>query len=262
MQRKEKGFLYLDTHAGRGGYELALQSTSPSGKERVPEWPTGIGKLWREGELPAAIDDYLSLVRRFNERKGGPAGTLQYYPGSPWLAKLSLRPQDRMALFELRADDSEALEMEFAREKGVKVHMMDGYSGLKAQLPPPERRALVFVDPPFESKGEFGHIERGVTEALRRIPDAVIAIWYPMTSRSGADFFYRRIEALKTPVIAVELASKKKSMAVTTKECGVLIMNPPWGFSNEMTLYLDVLARALSPLHELALRWEWLVADE
>ncbi|MEJ1973357.1 MAG: 23S rRNA (adenine(2030)-N(6))-methyltransferase RlmJ [Lacunisphaera sp.] len=184
MQRKEKGFLYLDTHAGRGGYDLTMPSVLPDGRTREPEHPAGIGRLWDVDGLPAAVNDYLDLVKRFNERRGATGAELQFYPGSPWIVKMLLRPQDRMTLCEFRPDDAEALDFEFAREAGVKVLAMDGYTGLKAQLPPAEKRALVLIDPPFESKGEFADIERGVTEALRRLPGAVCAIWYPITERA------------------------------------------------------------------------------
>ena len=152
MQRKAKGFSYLDTHAGRGGYDLSVPSVLPDGKSREPEHPAGIGRLWGATGLPSALDDYLALVRRFNDRNGSVGEELKFYPGSPWLAKLLLRPQDRMALCELRPDDAEALDFEFARESRVTVRAMDGYTGLKALLPPPEKRALVLIDPPFETK--------------------------------------------------------------------------------------------------------------
>ena len=122
----------------------------------------GIGRLWNApaGKLDI-IDDYLALVRRYNDRQGATGPELKFYPGSPWVAKLALRTQDRMALFELREDDAEALDFDFAREARVKVQAIDGYTGLKAVLPPPEKRALVLIDPPFESKNEFADILAG-----------------------------------------------------------------------------------------------------
>jgi 23S rRNA (adenine2030-N6)-methyltransferase len=106
MQRKDKGFLYLDTHAGRGAYDLSLPSVLPDGRERAPEHPDGIGRLWQASDLPEGITAYLGLIRRFNERRGATGEELSYYPGSPWIAKLLMRPQDRMTLCELREDDA------------------------------------------------------------------------------------------------------------------------------------------------------------
>src|SRR4051812_5411000 len=213
MQRKEKGFLYLDTHAGRGGYDLAMPSVLPDGRTREAEYPAGIGRFWGATGLPAAVGDYLELVKRFNERRGGEA-ELRFYPGSPWIAKLLLRPQDRMALCELRPDDAEALDFDFARESKVTVQAIDGYTGLKAMLPPPEKRALVLIDPPFESKAEFTGVLRGLDEALRRMPGVVCAVWYPLTERARVDEFHYAVRAMAVPTFAAELSIAGEASAL------------------------------------------------
>lgn len=245
MQRKEKGFLYLDTHAGRGGYDLTMPSVLPDGRTREPEHPAGIGRLWDVDGLPAAVNDYLDLVKRFNERRGATGAELQFYPGSPWIVKMLLRPQDRMTLCEFRPDDAEALDFEFAREAGVKVLAMDGYTGLKAQLPPAEKRALVLIDPPFESKGEFADIERGVTEALRRLPGAVCAIWYPITERAPTAGLRQTLVELGTPALYAELAIAGESSELRMKGCGLLVLNPPWRIDEEFRAVLPVLTERL-----------------
>lgn len=262
MQRKEKGFLYLDTHAGRGGYDLSMPSVRPDGREREPEHPAGIGRLAVAAELPAAIGDYLALVHRFNERKGGTADTLQFYPGSPWLARLLLRPQDRMVLCELRADDAEALDFDFAREKGVKVLALDGYTGLKAQLPPPEKRALVLIDPPFESRDEFADIERGVVAALRRLPSAVIAIWYPITERARTEEFQRALQALAVPALFAELTIAGDGSQLRMKGCGLLVLNPPWQIEGEIKAVLPTLTDKLRVDDGARATCAWLVPEK
>jgi len=245
MQRKEKGFLYLDTHAGRGGYDLTMPSVLPDGRTREPEHPAGIGRLWGVEGLPPAIGEYLGLVQRFNERRGATGTELHFYPGSPWIAKLALRPQDRMALCELREEDAEALDFDFAREAGVKVLPMDGYTGLKAQLPPPEKRALVLIDPPFESKREFGDIAQGVADALRRLPGAVCAIWYPITERAPTVGLRQTVVELGVPALYAELAIAGESSELRMKGCGLLVLNPPWQIDREFRAVLPVLAERL-----------------
>ncbi len=262
MQRKEKGFLYLDTHAGRGGYDLTMPSVLPDGREREPEHPAGIGRLWTAAGLPAAVNDYLALVRRFNERKGGPGDVLQYYTGSPWLARLLMRPQDRMVLCELREDDAEALDFEFAREKGVRVLPLDGYTGLKAQLPPLEKRALVLIDPPFENKGEFADIERGVAEALRRLPAAVIAIWYPITERARTDAFRESLKNLAVPALFAELNIAGDSSQLRMKGSGLLVLNPPWQIEQEFRSVLPALLERLRVDAGAGATCAWLVPEK
>jgi 23S rRNA (adenine2030-N6)-methyltransferase len=262
MQRKEKGFLYLDTHAGRGGYDLEVPSVLPDGRTREPEHPAGIGRLWGAAGLPAALQDYLGLVRRFNDRRGEEGSELKFYPGSPWIAKLLLRPQDRMGLCELRPDDAEALDFDFAREAGVKVLMMDGYTGLKAQLPPPEKRALVLIDPPFETKTEFAHIQRGLADALRRLPGAVCAVWYPITERARTEDFHRALLELAVPTLFAELAIAGEDSLLKMKGCGLLILNPPWQIDREIRAVLPVLVEKLRVEAGARAACDWLVPEK
>lgn len=262
MQRKEKGFLYLDTHAGRGGYDLAVPSILPDGRTREPEHPGGIGRLWDAADLPETLNDYLALVRRFNERRGQVSGELKFYPGSPWMAKLLLRPQDRMVLCEMRPDDAEALDFDFARETGVKVLTMDGYTGLKAHLPPPEKRALVLIDPPFESKGEFADIQHGVAAALRRLPGAVCAVWYPLTERARTEDFHRALPDLGVPALFAELAIAGDHSLLRMKGCGLLILNPPWQIEREIRALLPVLVERLRVEPGAGAVCDWLVPEK
>ncbi len=263
MQRKEKGFLYLDTHAGRGGYDLSLPSVLPEGRSREPEYPAGIGRLWGAPDLPPMMNDYLALVRRFNDRHGATGPELKFYPGSPWIARLLLRPQDRMALCELRPDDAEALDFEFARESRVTVQALDGYTGLKAMLPPPEKRALVLIDPSFEGKGEFADILRGLGEALRRLPGAVIAVWYPITERARVDEFHQGLLGLSLPpAFYAELNIAGDGTQLRMKGCGLLVINPPWKIDGEIRGVLPALVERLGAGPGAGAQCAWLVPEK
>ena len=262
MQRKEKGFLYLDTHAGRGGYDLSIPSVLPDGRSREPEHPAGIGRLWGATGLPPALNDYLTLVRRFNDRNGATGDELKFYPGSPWIARLLLRPQDRLALCELRPDDAEALDFEFAREPRVKVEVIDGYTGLKALLPPPEKRALVLIDPPFETKKEFPAIARGLRDALKRLPGAVIAVWYPITERARTDEFHHALLELATPTLFAELNIAGPESLLKMRGCGLLILNPPWQIDREIRAVLPVLRERLQAEAGAGAACDWLVPEK
>lgn len=264
LQRKEKGFLYLDTHAGRGGYDLSIAPVLPDGRERAPEWPAGIGRLWGRRVGSPAVEEFLALLRRHHEQKGvavNPEAPV-LYPGSPWIARLLTRPQDRIALCELREDDAEALDFEFRGAGGVSVHRMDGYLALKAMLPPPERRALVLIDPPFESKGEFGAVLGGLREALRRFPGGTYAVWYPVTERARADEFHREVAALAVPALFAELSVAGDSSAVRMKGCGLVVLNPPWRIEEEIRLLLTPLVDALRVDAGASARWGWLVPEK
>ena len=262
MQRKEKGFLYLDTHAGRGGYDLTVPAVLPDGRSREPEHPAGIGRLWDATDLPSALKDFVALVRRFHDRNGATGPELKFYPGSPWIAKLLLRPQDRMALCELREDDAEALDFEFARESRVTVQVIDGYTGLKALLPPPEKRALVLIDPPFESKKEFTDIARGLKDALKRLPGAVGAVWYPITERARTAEFHHALIELAVPTLFAELTIAGEASELRMRGCGLLILNPPWQIDQEIRAVLPALRERLKVDSGALTACGWLVPEK
>lgn len=259
MQRKEKGFLYLDTHAGRGSYDLGEALLLPGGRSREPEWPDGVGRVWDRKTGPVA--EYAALARDFNRARGGSDAEPHYLPGSPWIAALVARPQDRLALCELRPEDAEALELAFARDQRVKVHAMDGYTALKAMLPPPEKRALVLIDPPFEDQGEFGAIGRGLREAIRRFPSGVYAVWYPITDRARAEDFLRGVEEWSLPALVAELRIAADAAAVRMKGCGLLVLNPPWKLADEMAASLPALRETLAVDAGASARSWWLVPE-
>lgn len=263
LQKKEKGFLYLDTHAGRGSYDLAAAAQGDS-LARKPEWPDGIGRLWnaREG-VPGVILDYLALVREFDRRQGNAGELPRFYPGSPWLARLLARPQDRIALCERQPDESAALRDAFALSPRTTVQAMDGYVGLRALLPPAERRALVLIDPPFEAQDEFAQIGAALGEGLRRFPSGVFAIWYPLTERARVDAFFAEIFALKPPsALAAELAIAGDQALLKMKGCGLVIINPPWGFAVAAQGMLAFLAETLAQAPGARGKVSWLVPEQ
>ena len=264
MQRKEKGFLYLDTHAGRGGYDLEETTLLPDGRERAPEWPAGIGRLWATDGLPAGLTDLVAAVQAYGAHKGAAAGAEpRHYPGSPWLVVQRLRPQDRAALCELRAEDAEALEIEVRAGRRIAVHAMDGYTALKAMLPPPEKRALVLIDPPFEAQTEFADIARALTAALRRFPGGTYAIWYPITERARSDRFIEGLAALPEvpPTLCAELQIAGDASQVRMKGCGLLVLNPPWKIDEEFRAMMPALAERLGLDAGAGTRVSWPVPE-
>jgi 23S rRNA (adenine2030-N6)-methyltransferase len=259
MQQKEKGFLYLDTHAGRGAYDLAAHQRGP---KRDPEWPAGIGRLWNSQGLPPALEDYLALVREFDKRGGGDGAQPRFYPGSPWIATMVRRPQDRLAFWEQQPGEVRHLRADFERRRGTAVEAGDGYGSLRAALPPMERRALVLIDPPFEDQGEYEAILVALTEGMRRFPSGVYAIWYPVTERAQAEAFQRRLRLrLGQPTLGMELAVTADPQ-VRMKGCGLAVVNPPWGFVDEVKTVLPVLAKILAIDAGATSRSEWLVPEK
>lgn len=257
LQAKEKGLLYLDTHAGRGGYDLAAAATGTT-LAREPEWPHGLGRLLDRADLPPELADYLAAVRafdlatrtRFESSDDGesrsPGTGVRFYPGSPWLAAARLRPQDRAVLCERQPGEAAELAGEFAGRRRVSVQTMDGYTAVRAALPPPERRALVLIDPPFETGDEWTSILGALEAGLARLPGGTFAVWYPLTARARVDVFYRQLLGFRDlpPCYTVELLVGGEDAGLKLWGCGLLVLNPPWGSAHP----LDALARWLAPV--------------
>lgn len=261
MQRKPKGFLYLDTHSGRGGYDLSVAAQGDT-LTRKPEWPEGIGRLWHKDDLPAPLKDYVATVREYDLRLGNTETEPRFYPGSPALVGAKLREQDRMALCERHPEECSILKTVMARTPRCVVHEMDGYTAMRAMLPPPERRALVLIDPPFESEREFADITRAVDEGLRRSPDAVIAIWYPLTKRARVDAFSAALMELNLPpTMVAELEVAGEDSALKMRGCGLVIINPPWQFEATIKPGLAALADLLAQERGARANLLWLVPE-
>jgi 23S rRNA (adenine2030-N6)-methyltransferase len=261
MQRKTKGFLYLDTHAGRGAYDLAAAAQGEA-LARQPEWPAGIGRLWSAPDLPAMVADYVAVVRDFDRRRSNREATPRYYPGSPALVAAVAREQDRLALCELHPAECTALASELSFARRTVVQQMDGYIAPRALLPPPERRALVLIDPPFETQDEFARIATALHEGLLRLPGGVFAVWYPLTERARVEAFAGRLHALRLPPTAVfELAVAGEAAALKMRGCGLVVVNPPWQFEREVMPSLQVLAPLLAQGPGSAAHCHWLVPE-
>ena len=262
LQKKEKGFLYLDTHAGRGSYDLTVAEKGDT-LVRQPEYPNGIGRLWNRPDLPESLAGYVELVKKFDAERGGGGGTPRFYPGSPWIARLLARPQDRLALCEKHPEEFELLDIGLSREQKVSIQERDGYGALRAMLPPPEKRALVLMDPPFEAADEFARMVTAVEEGLQRLPSGVLALWYPLTERARVDTFFHGLMGLKLPpTLMLELEIVGVRSLAKLKGCGLVVINPPWQFDREAGPMLDWMAEALAQETGAGARCTWLVPEQ
>ena len=213
MQKKPAGVFVLDSHAGIGRYDLSGPEASRTG-----EWQRGIARLI---DPPLELAEYVGLVN-----------VLGLYPGSPWLLRARLRPQDRMACCELHPEDHAVLRRLFARDEQVAVHLRDAWEAIGALLPPKsEKRALVLIDPPFEATDEFDQLARAIRLANQRMPNAVIAAWYPIKHRAPPRGFHQAIkDAGIRDVLTSELWLREPLDASRLNGCGLLVVNPPYGF--------------------------------
>jgi 23S rRNA (adenine2030-N6)-methyltransferase len=252
LAARDKPFCYIETHAGAGRYDLDSEPARKGG-----EWREGIGRLW-DGDVPAGLADYLAQVRAAN----GNESRLRYYPGSPRIARGLLRTQDRIVLCECVDDEAARLRAEFAADDRVGVRTGDGYAALKGLLPPPERRGLVFIDPPYERESEFTQALAALRAAHARWPSGVYALWYPIKERAALARFEREVVASgMRRILLASLNAFPADSGFRLNGSGVLIVNPPWRIDEELRRLCPALADRLGRSPDSAWRVDWLVPE-
>lgn len=250
---KEAPFRVIDTHAGVGRYDLSSDEASRTG-----EWRAGIGRLIERpptGEAGELLAPYLDLVREENSRR-----EIKTYPGSPAIAQALCRAQDWMIFCELHPDDYAALQSNTGRDKRAKAVEIDGWTALKAYLPPKERRGLVLIDPAFEEPNEFERLASGLAEAHRRWGTGIYLQWYPVKNADTVRAFEKRMAALQIPkILRAELSiGTQPHRPDALHACGLAIVNPPWPLEAELKTLLPALSRSLALDGRGTYRLDWL----
>lgn len=258
LQRKPKGLLFLDTHAGRGSYDLSAAATGDR-LARAPEWPAGVGRLLDRLDAPPVVMDYLAVVRGLAAESAAAGQAGHDYPGSPALAAQVLRPADRAVLVEKHPEEFALLKTTMRGVPRVVLNDGDGYGAVRAFLPSPERRALVLIDPPYEAEGELKSVVNALEKGLERQPGGTFAVWYPLTVRAKAASLLPRVERLALPPTWVAELSimGEDEPGPRMRGCGMLVVNPPWRIDEEMEPAVrwlgDTLAQGAGARGEL--RW-------
>ena len=238
LKRKDKGFAYLETHAGRGAYELSHQSA---------EAVEGRGRFDQGVYQADELRDFATLITDFRSQRT----QTRAYPGSPAIAALQLRPQDRGVVSEIVPAEERMLIRELEYAPRIRVERADGFERLRAWLPPTERRGLIFIDPPYEeSRQDFERVTESIVDALQRFSTGVFAAWYPIKEerdvRAWLDGFAR---AVNHETIAGELWLYPRDSKVALNGSGMLIVNPPYQLEERMQIWLPELRSALDVGH-------------
>ncbi len=248
LKQKPKPLLYLDTHAGRGSYDLRAEDATRSGESRE-----GIARLAGRPVRSADLLRYLQATHA-----GGAAPT--HYPGSPLIALGALREGDRAVLVEQQPAEAQALQQATSRMRDVSIVCGDGYAALKTYLPPRENRGLVLIDPPYEADTEFADAERALRFGLSRWPNGVFALWYPIKAGAQSQRLNAALQASGLrKLLRLELTVRPADSPIGLNGSGLVIANPPWKFDGEMREALDELHAALEG--KGASRVDWLVGE-
>ncbi len=230
LRRKPAPFAVLDTHAGRGAYDLSAEEAARTG-----EAARGAGRLADVVDGP--LLPFVDALRA--------AGFPARYPGSPALVRAALRPGDRLVCCELHPEDHAALRTHFARDAQVAVHRRDAWEAIRALTPFPEKRGLVLIDPPFEREDEFTRLVGAIAELNRRFRAGIVAAWYPVKHRAPVRDFHDALRATGVrDMVAAEMWLREPTDPRRLNGSGLLVVNPPFGFeASAQAVLAELLAR-------------------
>ena len=252
LTQKEAALVVLDTHAGAGLYRLDGDYATTSAEANE-----GILRLQGAKDLCPALQDYMDMVKAFNT-----SATTKVYPGSPFIAQRLLGDRDKLKLFELHPTDCRSLSGNIAQLRAgrqVQVLLEDGFEGVKKFLPPPSRRALVLCDPSYELKTDYGRVADMVADSLKRFPQGVYAVWYPIIPRQEAHDLPKRLKTLANKAgkswlhAALTVKSSKITAAMREGEqkrpglpaSGMFLINPPYTLKDQLKVALPQMAELL-----------------
>ena len=260
LKKKDKAFRIIDLHAGIGVYDLNAEAAMRTG-----EWRQGIGRFYDDLGAPLAlpepaeelIEPWRTVVAAANGE-----GVLRAYPGSPEFARQLMRKSDRLMLNELHPADFSSLRERYGRDRSVALTELDAAIAIKAQLPPPERRGLVLIDPPYEREDERNRALKALRDGLERFGTGVFCLWYPITGDGLSDALVDGIRAIQPPKsLNVELVVRAVVQEGGLAGSGLIIVNTPWMLDEEVAILLPALRDRLAQAPEARTRMEWLRRD-
>jgi 23S rRNA (adenine2030-N6)-methyltransferase len=238
LKRKDKGFAYLETHAGRGAYDLPPQSAEASG---------GSGRFGAGTFRAPELRELAALLADFRAGRNQPRA----YPGSPLVAAHTLRSQDRGVLSEILPAEARLLERELEVNPRLRVERADGFERLRAWLPPTERRGLILIDPPYEeSSADFERVTAAIVDALQRFSTGVYAAWYPIKDERQVHTWHEAFaRAVSCETLVSEMWLYPRDSKVALNGSGMLIVNPPYQLAERMAVWLPELQAHLDTGH-------------
>ncbi len=254
MNNKDKPYHYIDTHAGAGIYNLASAAAQKTG-----EFLHGVHRVMQIDpqtlrHAPEAVQRYVAALNGLRAELGQGA-----YGGSPWWAETCVRDSEQLSLLELQPDICYALKKNMTRAN-VGVHNRDGYEGLMAMIPPQQKRGVVMIDPPYElERKDFPQLVDLLVKAHTKWSTGVFVLWYPIKDREMINRFEKKMlhSGIRRQLIC-ELCVWPDDIAAGLNGCGLLVINPPFGFADDADAILQWVfpyLRQHPTLGHAALRW-------
>lgn len=233
VTQKDKPLFYLETHSGRGKYDLSLPMAN-----KTAEFKNGVLPLWNNRDtLPEPFQPWLKVIKQYNDK------SLKIYPGSPLFALSSLREKDRIHFCELHPKEFEHLRALGRNYKKTRYFLEDGIRHMNASTPPLEKRGIIFIDPSFELKKEYQSIPDAIEQSYKKFSNGIYCLWYPiLKNRAHTALLNKLSPTAYADQLKVEFMLSDQSNGGMIG-CGMLILNPPYILKAQMEKVCQVLKR-------------------
>lgn len=230
IKKKDKGFIFIDSHAGAGKYLI-----SDPYMQKNKEYLQGIEKILQLKNDNIFLKKYLDLVKSINFNSD-----LKIYPGSCFLAAKSLRPNDNLYFFELHPKEFLNLKKNFENDSRVIIENRDSYQRLKKLLPPKEKRAVILIDPSYELKDEYEKVSEMLSDCYKKFPLGVYIIWYPvLKNKKSEKFIFNVLKKKYKNLSHVEMITDNLNNGM--QGSGLFILNCPWSIENDIKKSLETI---------------------
>ena len=230
IKKKDKGFIFIDSHAGAGKYLI-----SDPYMQKNKEYLQGIEKILQLKNDNIFLEKYLDLIKSINFNSD-----LKIYPGSCFLAARSLRPNDNLYFFELHPKEFLNLKKNFENDSRVIIENRDSYQRLNKLLPPKEKRAVILIDPSYELKDEYEKVLKMLSDCYKKFPLGVYIIWYPvLKSKKSEKFIFNVLKKKYKNLSHVEMITDNSNNGM--QGSGLFILNCPWSIENDIKKSLETI---------------------
>ena len=230
IKKKDKSFIFIDSHAGAGKYLI-----SDPYMQKNKEYLQGIEKILQLKNDNIFLKKYLDLVKSINFNSD-----LKIYPGSCFLAAKSLRPNDNLYFFELHPKEFLNLKKNFENDSRVIIENRDSYQRLKKLLPPKEKRAVILIDPSYELKDEYEKVLEMLSDCYKKFPLGVYIIWYPvLKNKKSEKFIFNVLKKNYKNLSHVEMITDNLNNGM--QGSGLFILNCPWSIENDIKKSLETI---------------------
>jgi len=237
LTQKDKDLFWMDTHSGRGLYDLGSAEAL-----KTSEFREGLLPLLSFESNAPALNSFLSILQSHNDDLQNP----RYYPGSAMIAASLIRPQDRMICCEMHPVEYGHLKKSMHKHRNVKLFKAPMEKTIFRYMPPHERRGGVLIDPSYEIKTEYEIVPQQILRAHRKWATGCFMLWYPMLPDGREKALKDSFKEFDGDILIDEWIYADKDKTRGMYGSGMVIINPPYTVPEQMKTLKEALLPKLS----------------